>query len=121
MQCVKCGGDVWDNRQKKVAGQMKPNAPDFSCKDKDGCGWVQWPPKTKASSVGTSAPIAPPSAPQAQSGAPGSQQARLTTLYWECFDEILAGIAKRKLTDLFKAENYPAMVSTLYIQLAKSL
>jgi len=120
MQCVKCGGDVWDNRQKKVAGQMKPNAPDFSCKDKDGCGWVQWPPKTKASPVGTSAPIAPPSAPQAQPGAP-DRRAQLVALYWECFDTILGGVAHRKLTDMFKPEHLASMTSTLYIALSKTL
>jgi hypothetical protein len=48
MQCEKCGGECWDNRKENAkrleAGQKL--RPDFSCKDKDGCGWVKWPPKT---------------------------------------------------------------------------
>ena len=48
MTCPDCGGDVWDNRSKKRAGEMKPNGPDFACKDKEHCGWIQWPPKDKA-------------------------------------------------------------------------
>lgn len=40
MQCEKCGGDCWDNRQKKT----NPKAPDFKCKDVS-CGWVKWPPR----------------------------------------------------------------------------
>lgn len=34
LSCPSCGGAVWDNRQKDWE-----NAPDFRCKDKDGCGW----------------------------------------------------------------------------------
>jgi len=124
MQCPKCGGDVWDNRSKKLAGGMKPNAPDFSCKNKESCGWVQWPPKTKASPVPVAAPepvLGQPSPVLAPSGAIVGKQAALVGLYWECFDEVLAGVARRKLTDMFKPEHLAAMTSTLYIQLAKSL
>lgn len=46
-ECPKCGGELWDNRPKKRSGEMKPNAPDFACKDKENCGWLQWPPKDK--------------------------------------------------------------------------
>lgn len=45
--CPKCGGNVWDNREKKAAGGMNPKAPDFSCRDRDGCGWVKWPERKK--------------------------------------------------------------------------
>lgn len=45
MKCPDCGGDTYDNRQRKAKGEMKRNAPDFKCKDKGGCGWVQWPEK----------------------------------------------------------------------------
>ena len=42
MNCPDCGGEMWDNRPKKASGDYKPNAPDFSCKDKDGCGKKVW-------------------------------------------------------------------------------
>lgn len=45
MDCPKCGGPVWDNGPSKAQGKVKPNAPDFACKDKEGCGWKQWPEK----------------------------------------------------------------------------
>ena len=40
-ECPKCGGRIWDNRDKK---QAEPNwrGPWFSCRDKDGCGWATW-------------------------------------------------------------------------------
>lgn len=118
MVCVKCGGEVWDNRAKKAAGEMKPNAPDFSCKDKVVCKWVQWPPKTKASPVATAAPIAPLSAPQTQPG-PSPRDTLIIELFWDSFDRVLAGVAQRKLSDLFKPENICALVATMYIQRAK--
>ncbi len=46
-ECPECGGPVWDNRPRKRDGRMKANAPDFACRDKDGCGWKKWPPKGK--------------------------------------------------------------------------
>lgn len=36
--CLKCGGEVWDNRKDK----KNPKSPDFKCKDKDGCGEGYW-------------------------------------------------------------------------------
>jgi hypothetical protein len=39
-ECPKCGGEMWDNREKKT----NPKAPDFKCKDRD-CDGVIWPPK----------------------------------------------------------------------------
>ena len=47
-KCPACQKNMWDNRPKKAAGEMKPNAPDFKCKDRscDGKYWPgQWPPK----------------------------------------------------------------------------
>ena len=42
--CPKCGGPMWDNREKKATGKFKPTSPDFSCKDKE-CGGAIWPEK----------------------------------------------------------------------------
>lgn len=36
MQCPKCGGEMWDNRQSKT----NPKAPDYKCKE---CGHGIWP------------------------------------------------------------------------------
>ena len=40
--CPECGGGVWDNREKKRSGQFSAKSPDYSCRDKDGCGWAMW-------------------------------------------------------------------------------
>jgi len=39
--CPDCGGEMWDNREKKASGQFKPTSPDFACKDKQ-CGKAIW-------------------------------------------------------------------------------
>ena len=36
--CPKCSGPLWDDRLDK----RNPKAPDWKCKDKDGCGWAMW-------------------------------------------------------------------------------
>src|SRR6267378_992956 len=36
--CPKCGGPCWDN----VATKRNPKAPDYACKDKEGCGAGVW-------------------------------------------------------------------------------
>jgi len=43
----------------------------------------------------------------------------LIELYWDSFDRVLEGIARRKLTEMFQPEHLAAMTSTLYIQRAK--
>lgn len=43
--CPSCGGEMWDNRAKKASGEFKKTGPDFSCKNKEGCGYVIWPEK----------------------------------------------------------------------------
>lgn len=44
MDCPKCGGETYDNRQDKAAGTKNAKWPDFKCKDKV-CNWAQWPEK----------------------------------------------------------------------------
>lgn len=34
-ECPKCGGKVWDNREKKESGEFKETGPDWSCADKE--------------------------------------------------------------------------------------
>lgn len=47
LTCPECYDEVWDNRKKKRDGTFSPKSPDFTCKDKEGCGWAYWlePPK----------------------------------------------------------------------------
>jgi len=35
--CPKCGGEMWDNREKKRSQKGWATAPDFRCKNKNGC------------------------------------------------------------------------------------
>lgn len=119
MVCPKCGSAVYDNRPKKLAGTFKASAPDFKCTIKT-CDWVQWPPKAGASPVQAPPPPMPPAAPQAQGAPSTARDAYLIELYWDCFDRVLAGVAQRKLSDLFKPEHISAAVSTLYIARSKA-
>lgn len=54
MDCPTCGGPVWNNAQKNVqrAAEGKKPLPLWACKDKDGCGWVKWPPKGSGANTG---------------------------------------------------------------------
>ena len=47
MNCPKCGGECWDNTEKNKEREKegKKNLPQYSCKDKEGCGWIMWPDK----------------------------------------------------------------------------
>lgn len=38
INCPKCGGAMWNN----VEGKRNPKAPDYACKDKQGCGAGVW-------------------------------------------------------------------------------
>lgn len=45
--CPTCRGKMWDNREKKRAGEMSAKAPDFKCRDKE-CDGVIWPPRSSS-------------------------------------------------------------------------
>ena len=66
-RCPKCAGPMYHNRARKAAGQMKPKAPDFKCRDRDcdGLFWPgQWPPKSeKQDAEGSASAPATASAP----------------------------------------------------------
>lgn len=51
MNCPKCGGPTWDNRESK----KNPRQPDYKCKDKS-CDGVIWPAKEKKEAAAT-APV----------------------------------------------------------------
>ncbi len=38
VSCPKCGGQMWNN----IEGKRNPKAPDYACKDKQGCGAGVW-------------------------------------------------------------------------------
>ena len=57
--------------------------------------------------------------PMPWEGNPKDEQ--LIKLYWACVDDVLAGIAARKLADYFKPENVASMASTLYIARSRIL
>ena len=75
-ECPQCGGEIWDNRAKKRAGDMKAAAPDYACKDKENCAWVQWPPKLKTVTKTASGP-----------GMPAEQTARPPRWTWPTLAE----------------------------------
>lgn len=56
MDCPKCGGPMWDNRESK----KNPKQPDFKCKDKDNCDGVIWPPRGNNRSSTASRPASAP-------------------------------------------------------------
>ena len=119
MQCPKCNGDVWDNRAKKAEGKFRPNAPDFSCRDKS-CGWNSGFGKAGGIPIHPQAPIVAPSAPQPQNGPSVSPRDTLIQeLFWDSFDAVLQGIAKRKLVDWAKPETVASLTATMFIQRSK--
>jgi len=61
--CPKCGGAMWDNREKKASGRFSAKAPDFGCKDKQ-CDGKIWHHKDD--------PTANPGAPASESEPPAS-------------------------------------------------
>jgi hypothetical protein len=43
LHCPRCNGAVWDNRSQKQSDPSRSRWPDFSCKNKESCGWAVWP------------------------------------------------------------------------------
>lgn len=61
MKCPECGGDVWDNTAENDKREQNGEKlrPDYSCKDKDGCGWLMWREKGKKKILVESLPKEP--------------------------------------------------------------
>jgi len=51
--CPECKGEVWNNIDENNKREAKGEKlrPDYSCKDKEGCGWVMWREKGKTKIV----------------------------------------------------------------------
>ena len=52
IQCPKCNGPLWDNTE----GKRNPKAPDYACKDKQGCGAGVWLTDLQKSAVQAQTP-----------------------------------------------------------------
>lgn len=117
MNCPKCGSECWDNRPKKLSGEIKPNAPDFKCKNRETCDWVQWPPKEKQTKAQVQAftPAQQRIVDAATEEAPRPVTNDRVALFWDSFDSVLGGLRERKLTDMFNPEAICKLVATLYI------
>ena len=109
--------------------KTKPRSPDFQCPDaqcvnEKGFRTGVWLPKGN----GPTMPVVAPSSPVAPSAPPIPREMFATgrdtliqELFWDSFDGVLTGIAKRKLTDLFKPENICSLSATLFIQRSNAL
>lgn len=134
LMCPKCGGPLEDQRPK-----AKPTQPDFKCAN-PGCVnekgyrtgvWLDKLPRRAPAQTGYAREMAPKQAlterPQQLTEPTGNlmpwetnpRDERARLLFWVCFDDVLAGLRERKLTDMFNGENVAALTATLYIQRAK--
>ncbi len=86
MTCPQCGGDVWNNAQKNEqrARDGKKPMPLLTCKDKDGCGWVKWPPKNQR----------PPQGQRGNGGGTPKNSRPLGPLYYDCLKVAKACVEK---------------------------
>lgn len=111
-ECPSCGGAIYDNRRKnteRIAAGQKA-MPDFSCKDKEGCGWKKWPPKN-AVRPSASPPVSKPTAHH-----PGYTLPQLATLYDQLLCKAVSIVDKRLSPTLTKsADVYLSAAATMYI------
>lgn len=143
MQCPKCAGPMWDNRQTK----RNPKSPDYKCKDK-GCDGVVWPEKkgggtarfvagaTAEPSEGFDDPppyddpyapvIATASVAQDARGtriadtAQEAQFSSLIRLHRRCFDSAVLLVMRDKPTELFNGwDAISALTAQLFIEANK--
>lgn len=113
MICPDCGSDCYDNRPKKESGKYKANAPDYACKDKDGCGKRIWLEKKSAGG--------------SRGGSTGASRGPALPFPQLCnrYDKCVAHIVKLTAPALVKqgytvtTSDVAAMAATLYIQANK--
>ena len=110
-----------------------PKKPDFICPDANclndkGYRTGAWLPKGQRTFTPTSnAAVTPPAyVPPPAPGIAAAVQvqnagrdAQITALFWNCFDDVLEGIARRKLVDWAKPETIAALTATQFIQRSK--
>lgn len=106
--CPKCGGNMWDNLDSK----KNPKAPDYACKDKQGCGAGVWLKDTeKAALRATATPTNGTGPIQAK-----RPQPILDKLFRQC---IIAAEAMAK--DLYKDGDTAGIAADLSLKLATTL
>ncbi len=68
--CPACNADVWDNVEENNKREAKGDKlrPDYSCKDKEGCGWVMWREKGVKKVIAKSMLSTPPRSLSAPNG-----------------------------------------------------
>ena len=117
--CPECGGDVYDNREKKASGQYKANGPDFACKDKDGCAWKGWPPRQKGQGKGQGGggrPAPPQRTPAEERKRLVERRSRVREAYKDCvrfvLDEIGPLLSARSMSLL--PETVQSMAFTVF-------
>lgn len=113
-ECPNCGGEIWDNRESKRSGEFKPNAPDFACKDKDGCGWKDWPPKKKKTGPGPSSGKS-----GASGGRPPLTWPELAGTYSKCLQLAASKLSQNLMADSYTGADVVAAAATLFIQAMK--
>ena len=116
-QCPKCGGEIWSNAHKNEqrANEGKRPLPLFACKDKDGCGWIKWPPKGQQSGGAGSRGH---SASAGNAGAGPKHSRPLGPLYNECA-RIAAAVVKLHVPNATPTD-VVAATATLFIAAANT-
>ena len=110
MDCPNCGGEVWNNAQKNRdrESEGKKPLPLYACKDKDGCKWVQWPPRNATAAKPAPRAQGTPPAPSVRSTRP------LGPLYYACM-KIAAATVKQHIGDKATPADIVAACATLFI------
>jgi hypothetical protein len=103
MDCPKCGGPMWDNRQTKKS----PKQPDYKCKDRQNCDGVIWPPKGQNGAAG---------AGKSANGAGNGTRPTgpLAPVYADCLD-IASRAVKHYVGDKATAADIIAAAATIFI------
>lgn len=107
VNCPNCGGPIYNNIAKNAerVARGEKSMPNFTCKDKDGCGWKEWPPKGQKPAQG-------------QGGRPASRPVStrpLAPLYLQCLK-----VAKQSWDTVMGAGKYTdavlqAAAATIFI------
>lgn len=106
MECPKCGGPMWDNRQTKKS----PKQPDYKCKDRQNCDGVIWPPKGQSGANGGNGAARQVGG----NGASASPRRPLVPLYLECLKDG-AGAVRHVLGKDAPVEAVMNAAATLFI------
>lgn len=110
--CPKCGGQMWNNMDNK----RNPKAPDFACKDKQGCGAGVWLKDVEKNALRASAGPATNGTGPTMGAAPKRPQPVLDKLFRQCVISAQT-IAK----ELFKDGDSVGMAADLELKLATTI